>query len=102
MGYGGADWENGSCIPWKRCGFRMSEPHTGASSLIWEPWEVSHPLPRWCAAGEGAREARGVGRVWVAGPEVPAGGKAGGLPTRLGRLWHRCRSTREYPNMDAW
>jgi hypothetical protein len=38
-------------------------------------------LARWCAAGdEGAREARGAGRV-VVGPEAPAGG-AGGLPTR--------------------
>jgi 16S rRNA processing protein RimM len=39
-------------------------------------------LPRWCAAGEGAREARGVGRV-AGRPEVPAGGTAGGLPTRV-------------------
>jgi dihydropteroate synthase len=38
-------------------------------------------LARWSAAGdEGAREARGAGRV-VVGPEAPAGG-AGGLPTR--------------------
>jgi hypothetical protein len=34
-------------------------------------------LARWCAAGEGEREARGVGRV---GLSVP---KAGGLPSRL-------------------
>src|ERR1700690_4471924 len=40
------------------------------------------PLPRWYAAsGEGAREARGGGRV-AGGPEVPAGG-AGGSPARL-------------------
>ena len=32
-------------------------------------------------AGEGAREARGVGRV-AGRPEVPAGGQAGRLPTR--------------------
>ena len=39
-------------------------------------------LPRWCAPGdEGAREARGVGRL-AGRPEAPAGG-AGGLPTRL-------------------
>jgi hypothetical protein len=65
--------------------------------LRWEPWKGSHalrppkptPAPlaalglaRWCAAGEGAREARGVGRL-AGRPEVPAGGKAGGLPTRL-------------------
>ena len=50
--------------------------------LTWEPWEGSQTLPRWSAAGdEGAREARGAGRV-VVGPEAPAGG-AGGLPTRL-------------------
>jgi hypothetical protein len=71
-------------------------------SLKWEPWKGSlrpsapHPpppprslrsaspsLPRWCAASnEGAREARGVGRVAV-GPEAPEGG-ARRLPTRLG------------------
>jgi hypothetical protein len=50
-------------------------------SLIWEPWKGSHTLPRWCAASnEGAREARGVGRVAV-GPEAPEGG-ARRLPTR--------------------
>jgi dihydropteroate synthase len=50
--------------------------------LTWEPWEGSQTLPRWSAAGdEGARDARGAGRV-VVGPEAPAGG-AGGLPTRL-------------------
>ena len=43
---------------------------------------ASPPLPRWCAAGEGAREARGAGRV-AGRPEVPAGGRAGGLPTRV-------------------
>jgi len=35
-----------------------------------------HTLPRWCAAGEGAREARGVGRVGCPSR------RAGGLPTR--------------------
>jgi hypothetical protein len=39
-------------------------------------------LARWCAAGQGARKARGEGRV-AGRPEVPEGGKAGGLPTRL-------------------
>ena len=52
--------------------------------LTWEPWEGSQTLPRWSAAGdEGAREARGAGRV-VVGPEAPAVG-AGGLPTRAVR-----------------
>ena len=52
-----------------------------AGTLTWEPSKGSHTLPRWFAAGnEGAREARGVGRV-AGGPEAPAGG-AGGLPTR--------------------
>ena len=52
-------------------------------TLTWEPSEGSQTLPRWYAAGnEGAREARGVGRV-AGGPEAPVGG-AGGLPTRLG------------------
>ena len=47
-----------------------------------EPSKGSRALPRWSAAGnEGAREARGVGRV-AGRPEVPAGG-AGGLPTRV-------------------
>jgi hypothetical protein len=41
-------------------------------------------------AGEGAREARGAGRV-AGRPEVPAGGKAGGLPTRLGCIWTSLR-----------
>ena len=83
-------------------------PAGGAGGLptrlvTWEPWEGSlrpsaptchpHParfarprqtLPRWSAAGdEGAREARGAGRV-VVGPEAPAVG-AGGLPTRAVR-----------------
>ena len=64
--------------------------------LTWEPSKGSQtlrpptrdPAPlaslglaRWSAAGEGAREARGAGRV-AGRPEVPAGGKAGGLPTR--------------------
>jgi len=51
-------------------------------TLTWEPSKGSQTLPRWSAAGKGAREARGVGRV-AGRPEVPAGGKAGGLPTRL-------------------
>jgi hypothetical protein len=39
---------------------------------------ASPPLPRWCAAGEGAREARGAGRVGCPSR------RAGGLPTRPG------------------
>jgi len=39
-------------------------------------------LARWYAAGEGAREARGVGGVGCPS-RSPIGGKAGGLPTRL-------------------
>ena len=62
------------------------EPSKGSQTL--RP-PTSSPTPRaslglarWCAAGdEGAREARGVGRV-AGRPEAPAGG-AGGLPTRL-------------------
>ena len=54
---------------------------TDHPKLTWEPSKGSQPLPRWCAAGdEGAREARGVGRV-AGGPDAPAGG-AGRLPTR--------------------
>jgi hypothetical protein len=61
--------------------------------LTWEPWKGSHTLrpptcpssplaslglARWCAAGEGAREARGAGRVGCPSR------RAGGLPTRKG------------------
>ena len=43
----------------------------------WEPSEGSQTLPRWSAAGEGARESARGGQ---GGLSVP---KAGGLPTRL-------------------
>ena len=41
-------------------------------------------LPRWSAAGEGAREARGVGGVGCPS-RSPIVGEAGGLPTRPSR-----------------
>ena len=50
--------------------------------LTWEPWKGSHALPRWCAAGEGARKARGVGGVGCPS-RSPLGGTAGGFPRRL-------------------
>jgi dihydropteroate synthase len=61
------------------------EPSKGSQTLRLPPATpsplASLGLARWSAAGdEGAREARGAGRV-VVGPEAPAGG-AGGLPTR--------------------
>ena len=62
------------------------EPSKGSQTLR-PPTSSPTPLAslglaRWCAAGdEGAREARGAGRV-VVRPEAPVGG-AGGLPTRL-------------------
>ena len=61
---------------------RRGQSRRAPHAFVGEPWEGSRTLPRWCAAGQGAREARGVGRV-AGRPEVPAGGKAGGLPTRL-------------------
>ena len=62
------------------------EPSKGSQTLR-PPTSSPTPLAslglaRWCATGdEGAREARGVGRV-AGRPEAPAGG-AGGLPTLL-------------------
>ena len=45
--------------------------------FTWEPSKGSQTLPRWCAAGEGARESARGGQ---GGLSVP---KAGGLPTRF-------------------
>jgi predicted acyl esterase len=70
---------------WPPAAVRTSFYLQQAGTLTWEPSTGSHTLPRWFAAGnEGAREARGVGRV-AGGPEAPAGG-AGGLPTRARSL----------------
>jgi len=47
-------------------------------------------LARWYAAGEGAREARGAGRV-AGRPDVPAGAKAAGSPRGYGPSTGRAR-----------